>query len=95
MRIRLGGGLVGAYGLTDRESVCSVHDTTIAIKLQASPNCDYASDPFVLVKKRMDTAEFQESNSITFEWTLRGLKNLFESRCVRGCHVPCKENLTL
>jgi len=36
----------------------------------------------------MDTAEFQESNSITFEWTLRGLKNLFESRCVCGCHVP-------
>ncbi|KAH9999667.1 hypothetical protein BJV74DRAFT_974882 [Russula compacta] len=27
----------------------------------------------------MDSAEFQESNSITFEWTLRGLKSLFES----------------
>ncbi|KAI0252186.1 hypothetical protein BJV78DRAFT_1125024 [Lactifluus subvellereus] len=26
-----------------------------------------------------DTVEFQESNSIVFEWTLRGLKNLFES----------------
>jgi hypothetical protein len=30
----------------------------------------------------MDEVEFQESNSIVFEWTLRGLKNLFESRCV-------------
>src|SRR5712691_6928312 len=36
----------------------------------------------------MDAAEYQESNSITFEWTLRGLKNLFESRCACGCHVP-------
>lgn len=27
----------------------------------------------------MDTAEFQESSSITFEWTLRGLKTLFEA----------------
>ncbi|KAI0301112.1 hypothetical protein B0F90DRAFT_1719274 [Multifurca ochricompacta] len=27
----------------------------------------------------MDAVEFQESNSIVFEWTLRGLKNLFES----------------
>jgi hypothetical protein len=30
----------------------------------------------------MDAVEFQESNSIVFEWTLRGLKNLFESRWV-------------
>ena len=35
----------------------------------------------------MDTVEFQESNSITFEWTLRGLKALFESRCVLSRHV--------
>ncbi len=35
----------------------------------------------------MDAVEFQESNSITFEWTLRGLKNLFESRCVLACLV--------
>lgn len=27
----------------------------------------------------MDAVEFQESSSIVFEWTLRGLKNLFES----------------
>ncbi|KAH9002814.1 hypothetical protein EDB86DRAFT_2898257 [Lactarius hatsudake] len=27
----------------------------------------------------MEAVEFQESNSIVFEWTLRGLKNLFES----------------
>jgi hypothetical protein len=27
----------------------------------------------------MEAVEFQESNSITFEWTLRGLKALFES----------------
>ena len=45
----------------------------------------------------MDTAEFQESSSITFEWTLRGLKNLFESRYVCGCDVlriGCEEGLT-
>lgn len=33
--------------------------------------------------ERMDAVEFQESNSIVFEWTLRGLKNLFESRWVQ------------
>ncbi|KAH9980056.1 hypothetical protein BGW80DRAFT_1272964 [Lactifluus volemus] len=27
----------------------------------------------------VDSVEYQESNSIVFEWTLRGLKNLFES----------------
>ena len=32
--------------------------------------------------ERMDAVEFQESSSIVFEWTLRGLKNLFESRYV-------------
>lgn len=28
-----------------------------------------------------DVQEFQESTTIKFEWTLRGLKQLFESRC--------------
>jgi len=28
-----------------------------------------------------DVQEFQESTTIRFEWTLRGLKQLFESRC--------------
>lgn len=46
----------------------------------------------------MDSAaEFQESKSITFEWTLRGLKSLFESRCAtlngRGISV-CRRFFT-
>jgi len=28
-----------------------------------------------------DVQEFQESTTIKFEWTLKGLKQLFESRC--------------
>ena len=39
----------------------------------------------------MDAVEFQESNSIVFEWTLRGLKNLFESRWV--LQPPVSSNL--
>ena len=32
--------------------------------------------------------EFQESTTIKFEWTLRGLKQLFESRCDHICFPP-------
>ena len=30
----------------------------------------------------MDTNEFMESTTVRFEWTIRGLHELFESRCV-------------
>ena len=35
-----------------------------------------------------DVQEFQESTTIKFEWTLRGLKQLFESRCDRFRFLP-------
>lgn len=34
------------------------------------------------ILERTTMAEYQESTSITFEWNLKGLKNLFESRSV-------------
>lgn len=31
----------------------------------------------------MDSPEFMESTTVRFEWTVRGLQELFESRCVQ------------
>lgn len=36
-----------------------------------------------------DVQEFQESTTIRFEWTLRGLKQLFESRCGHAIRALC------
>ena len=46
---------------------------------------------FRLIRMSMDAADFQESNPIMFEWTLRGLKDLFESRC-GGCDLMSPES---
>jgi hypothetical protein len=42
-----GGGLVGVYGPTDRESVCSVYDTTIASSYKQHPLT--ATTPLILL----------------------------------------------
>ena len=40
-----------------------------------------------------DIQEFQESTTIKFEWTLRGLKQLFESRYGRFRFLPLQDRL--
>ena len=38
-----------------------------------------------------EVQEFQESTTIKFEWTLKGLKQLFESRCGRFIAISRSE----
>ena len=59
-------------------------EPTISRKLPLAVTAPLIACP---LGERMETVEFQESNSITFEWTLRGLKTLFESRCVLSRQV--------
>jgi hypothetical protein len=56
------------------------HQQAVATETHTQRYIHFTSVRFA--RNTMDEVEFQESNSIVFEWTLRGLKNLFESRCV-------------
>lgn len=63
---------------------------TAALQLHA--NCKTMS---VVTKTNQDVGDAKESTTIRFEWTLRGLKNLFETRYVGSIqrYTSCRTNL--